>query len=100
MYQLETRRDETSLRAAAFQEAAGLPPDEVLRLAKGVEKEMLRAARDLEFERAAELRDRLVQLRRRLDGATDEAPAGAGAGGNGQGQTSRGGRHRPARSRH
>ena len=65
---MESHRDQQSLRAAAFQEAAGLPPDEVLRLAKDVEKEMLRAARDLEFERAAELRDRLVELRRRIEG--------------------------------
>src|ERR1700680_3589686 len=65
VYQWETHRAEQSLRAAAFQEAAGLPPDELLRLAKDVEKEMLRAARDLEFERAAELRDRLVGGRRR-----------------------------------
>ncbi len=68
VYQLESHRDEQSLRAAAFQEASGLPPDELLRLAKDVEKEMLRAARDLEFERAAELRDRLVELRRRIEG--------------------------------
>jgi excinuclease ABC subunit B len=82
VYQLETHRDELSTRAAAFQEAAGLPPDEVLRLAKDVEKEMLRAARDLEFERAAELRDRLVELRRRLDGKDGEVEA-AGVGGDG-----------------
>ena len=82
VYQLETHRDALSTRAAAFQEAAGLPPDEVLRLAKDVEKEMLRAARDLEFERAAELRDRLVELRRRLDGEepVDKAMAGAANG--------------------
>ena len=90
VYQLEGRRDEASLRAAAFQEAAGLPPDELLRLAKDVEKEMLRAARDLEFERAAELRDRLVALRRRLDGE-EAQPAGAAPAG---------GRSRPPRRRH
>ena len=71
VYQLESRRDEASLRAVAFQESAGLPPDETLRLARDVEKEMLRAARDLEFERAAELRDRLTDLRRRLEGVLD-----------------------------
>jgi excinuclease ABC subunit B len=90
VYQLEGRRDEASLRAAAFQEAAGLPPDELLRLAKDVEKEMLRAARDLEFERAAELRDRLVALRRRLDGETPEPAAAAPSSGRG----------RPPRRRH
>jgi excinuclease ABC subunit B len=83
VYQLETHREELSSRAASFQEQAGLPPDELLRLAKDVEKEMKRAARDLEFERAAELRDRLTEIRRRLeegDGAEAAAPAAAGAG--------------------
>ena len=88
VYQMESHRDQQSLRAAAFQEAAGLPPDEVLRLAKDVEKEMLRAARDLEFERAAELRDRLVELRRRLEGEEEPEPQ----------QTHRG-RGRPVHSR-
>ena len=91
VYQMESHRDQQSLRAAAFQEASGLPPDEVLRLAKDVEKEMLRAARDLEFERAAELRDRLVELRRRLEGKDEPEPVGAA-------QTPRG-RGRPYRSR-
>jgi excinuclease ABC subunit B len=89
VYQMESHRDQQSLRAAAFQEAAGLPPDEVLRLAKDVEKEMLRAARDLEFERAAELRDRLVELRRRLEGKDEPVPVGA------QAQAPPRGRYRP-----
>ena len=86
VYQLESRREDASLRAAAFQESAGLPPDEILRLAKDVEKEMLRAARDLEFERAAELRDRLTELRRRLDGVLDgkQAEMALDVAGNGQ----------------
>ena len=88
VYQMESHREQQSLRAAAFQEASGLPPDEVLRLAKDVEKEMLRAARDLEFERAAELRDRLVELRRRIEGVEEPEPA----------QTHRG-RGRPVHSR-
>src|SRR5207302_8611881 len=67
VYQLEAHRQEANARAAAFQEAAGLPPDELLKLARDVEREMKRAARDLEFERAAELRDRLVTLRRRIE---------------------------------
>ena len=79
VYQLETHRDEVNSLAAAFQESAGLPPDELLRLAKDVEKEMKRAAKELEFERAAELRDRLVQLRQRIEDSGDlmvaDAPA-------------------------
>jgi len=77
VHNLETHRGEQLGRAAAFQEAAGLPPDELLRLAKDVEREMKRAARDLEFERAAELRDRLTALRRHMDGEPAE-PAGSG----------------------
>ena len=83
VYQMESHRDQQSLRAAAFQEASGLPPDEVLRLAKDVEKEMLRAARDLEFERAAELRDRLVRAapppRRRGGAGAGADPSRQGA---------------------
>ena len=67
VYQLEAHRDEVSSRAADLQEGAGLPPDELLRLAKDVEREMRRAAKDLEFEKAAELRDRLVSIRQRIE---------------------------------
>ena len=77
VYQMETHRDDVSAHAAEFQESAGLPPDELLRLAKEVEREMKRAARDLEFERAAELRDRLTDLRRRIDDPEAEAAAAA-----------------------
>jgi excinuclease ABC subunit B len=45
---------------------------ELTREVKRVEKEMLEAARQLEFERAAELRNRLGQLKRRL--FTEELP--------------------------
>jgi len=84
VYQMETHRDALNSRAAAFQESAGLPPDELLRLAKDVEKEMKRAAGDLEFERAAELRDRLVALRRRIeDNPAPEVAAGGSRSGSG-----------------
>jgi excinuclease ABC subunit B len=79
VYQLESHRDSVSATAADLQESAGLPPDELLRLAKEVEREMKRAARDLEFERAAELRDRLTDLRRRIDDPEAEVAAGAAA---------------------
>ncbi|MHB1525200.1 MAG: excinuclease ABC subunit UvrB [Candidatus Dormibacteria bacterium] len=55
--------------AVAFQEAKGLPPDELLRLTLDLEKAMRRAATNLEFERAAQLRDRLVSLRRESEQA-------------------------------
>ena len=80
VYQMETHREELSTVAATFQEQAGLPPDELLRLAKDVEKEMKHAARDLEFERAAELRDRLTEIRRRLEESGEHDPGVAGEG--------------------
>ena len=81
VYQLESHKEEQAARAAAFQEAAGLPADELLRLARDVEREMKRAARDLEFERAAELRDRLTDIRRRIDDGGGPEAVGAGSGG-------------------
>jgi excinuclease ABC subunit B len=80
VFQMETHREELSTVAATFEDQAGLPPDELLRLAKDVEKEMKRAARDLEFERAAELRDRLTEIRRRLEesGGGDSGVVGEG----------------------
>jgi excinuclease ABC subunit B len=45
---------------------AELPKEEVTRLLKELESQMRSAARQLEFERAAELRDQITQLRLRL----------------------------------
>jgi excinuclease ABC subunit B len=45
-----------------------IPRDEIARLVKELEKQMKDAARNLEFERAALLRDRVVELRRDLVG--------------------------------
>lgn len=47
-----------------------LPRDELLRLIKDLEKQMKQAARDLAFEKAAALRDQLIELRKTL--ALDE----------------------------
>jgi excinuclease ABC subunit B len=48
-----------------------IPKDELARLLKDLEGQMKAAAKNLEFERAAALRDQIVELRRRLE----EAPA-------------------------
>ncbi|MDO8611690.1 MAG: excinuclease ABC subunit UvrB [Dehalococcoidia bacterium] len=45
-----------------------IPKDEVARLIKEMEKQMKDAAKNLEFEKAALLRDRIVELRRELVG--------------------------------
>jgi excinuclease ABC subunit B len=43
-----------------------IPKDEIVRLIKDLEKQMKQAAKDLEFEKAASLRDQVVELRRTL----------------------------------
>jgi excinuclease ABC subunit B len=48
-----------------------LPKDEIQRLIEDIEKKMKQAAKDLEFERAAVLRDQLLELRRLLVEAAD-----------------------------
>ncbi|MFA7246224.1 MAG: helicase-related protein, partial [Dehalococcoidia bacterium] len=45
-------------------DAGHVPPDEVARLIKDFETQMKKAAKNLEFERAALLRDRIVELRK------------------------------------
>ena len=46
---------------------ATMPRDEMLRLIKDLESQMKMAARNLEFEKAALLRDRIIDLRRDMD---------------------------------
>jgi excinuclease ABC subunit B len=43
-----------------------IPKDEITKLVKELEKQMKTAARDLEFEKAAALRDQVIELRRTL----------------------------------
>jgi excinuclease ABC subunit B len=53
--------------------AEDIPKDELARLVKDLEGQMKQAAKNLEFERAAALRDQIVQLRKRME----EMPATA-----------------------
>ena len=43
-----------------------IPKDELVKLIKELEKQMKQAAKDLEFEKAAALRDQVIELRRTL----------------------------------
>jgi excinuclease ABC subunit B len=49
-----------------------MPKDQVLRLVKELESQMKAAAKGLEFEKAAALRDQVVELRRQLVGSDEE----------------------------
>src|SRR5438876_3123016 len=61
---------QASETTAGVTRAADLPKDEIYRLIKDLEAQMKEAARGLEFERAALLRDQVIELRRTL--AVDE----------------------------
>ncbi len=51
----------------AYNVASDLPREELARLVKDLENQMRSASKSLEFERAAELRDQIVELKRRID---------------------------------
>ncbi len=44
----------------------GIPKDEALKLIKDLESQMRAAARQLEFEKAAQLRDQIIEVRRAM----------------------------------
>jgi excinuclease ABC subunit B len=57
---------------AMAEQLKSLPKDEVLRIISGLEEEMGAASEDMDFERAAFLRDQLVGLRSLVEGTTEE----------------------------
>jgi len=69
VYDIDEERKQ--LKAAqAHAKYQDMPEKDLEKELKRIEKEMLDAARNLEFERAAELRDRLYQLKEKLFGVT------------------------------
>jgi excinuclease ABC subunit B len=72
MYDVDEGRKQ--LRAAQAQKKyESMPEKDLERELKRLEKEMLEAAKNLEFERAAELRDRLYELKATLFGVAQPA---------------------------
>jgi excinuclease ABC subunit B len=76
-----------------------IPKEEIARLIKDFEKQMKDAAKNLEFEKAALLRDRVVELRRELVGDEEglEVISAMRRGGGGPMPRLRAGRARPRR---
>jgi excinuclease ABC subunit B len=69
VYDIDEQRKQ--LKAAqAHAKYQAMPEKDLEKELKRIEKEMLDAARNLEFERAAELRDRLYQLKEKLFGVS------------------------------
>ncbi len=53
-------------RKAVAAVLAGIPKDEALRLIRDLESQMRAAAKQLEFEKAAQLRDQIIEIRRSM----------------------------------
>jgi excinuclease ABC subunit B len=54
-----------------MEELAGMAREEVLRIIGSLEDDMAQAARDMDFEHAARLRDQAVRLRARIEGSSE-----------------------------
>jgi len=59
----------------AYRAGKTLPKDELNRLIRELEKQMKQAAQDLEFEKAALLRDQIFELRQQMGEQDDKRPA-------------------------
>jgi excinuclease ABC subunit B len=65
----------------AYTTAADLPREELARMVRELEMQMKNASRDLEFERAAQLRDQIIELRREMVDSSPESLRAFGGGG-------------------
>ncbi len=68
VYALEIDRKDVEVDAVELMAGAGLPRADLLAIVRDLEKEMKRLSRELAFEDAARVRDRIIALRRRLAG--------------------------------
>ena len=65
-------RDPETAAAVAEELAKKLPREELTRLMETLESDMAAASEAMDFERAAQLRDQLVELRSRVEGTTED----------------------------
>jgi excinuclease ABC subunit B len=70
-----TKVAETPAKYTAGKQVDKLSKKDLKKLVADLEKEMKQAARELEFEKAAQLRDSLIELRLRLRGVKNPQPA-------------------------
>jgi excinuclease ABC subunit B len=68
VYSLEVERKDTQADAVELMAAAGLPREDLIAIVRDLEKEMKRLARELQFEEAARVRDKIIGLRKRIAG--------------------------------
>ena len=68
IYNLQIEKAEIAADAADLTGAAGLPREDLIAIVRDLEKEMKRLSRELAYEDAAKVRDRIMALRRRIAG--------------------------------
>jgi excinuclease ABC subunit B len=68
IYQLEVQEKDLQADAVELMAGAGLPREDLLAIVRDLEKEMKRLSRELAFEDAARVRDRIIAMRKRLAG--------------------------------
>jgi excinuclease ABC subunit B len=68
IYALEINEKDLQADAIELMAGAGVPREDLLAIARDLEKEMRRLSKELQFEDAAKVRDRIILLRKRLAG--------------------------------
>src|SRR5437868_6760901 len=68
IYALEIHENDLQADAIEIMAGAGVPREDLLAIVRDLEKEMRRLSKELHFEDAARVRDRIIKLRRRLSG--------------------------------
>ncbi|MDQ6920636.1 MAG: excinuclease ABC subunit UvrB [Candidatus Dormibacteraeota bacterium] len=68
IYSLEIQEKDLQADAVELMAGAGLPREDLLAIVRDLEKEMRRLSKELAFEEAARVRDRIIAIRKRLSG--------------------------------
>src|SRR6266702_1479610 len=68
IYALEINEKDIQADAVELMVGAGVPREDLIAIVRDLEKEMRRLAKELQFEDAARVRDRIIALRKRLAG--------------------------------
>ena len=68
IYALKINENDIQADAVEILAGAGVPREDLLAIVRDLEKEMRRLSKELQFEDAARVRDRIILLRRRLSG--------------------------------
>ncbi|HEV2217022.1 MAG TPA: excinuclease ABC subunit UvrB [Candidatus Dormibacteraeota bacterium] len=68
IYALEINEKDLQADAVELMVGAGVPREDILAIVRDLEKEMRRLSKELQFEDAARVRDRIILLRKRLSG--------------------------------